>query len=206
MGTVLALDGVLTRLVVRMGGSCETLVTMIGLVGSGTSGIGGKSGKLLVGSNGPLGRSETGGRRVRVPVDVGAGRVTTEVTMPLRIGGVVATVVSTDGTGATDVATVGATDEAADGAGLPSSYATASNTPLGILAEARSCEKVPLSSWYEKELVLLAGVTTALVPLAQANVTAPLGLREPAAHWLHPLQRTSSCQCVALVVVDGRIV
>jgi len=162
----------------------------------------------------------------------GAGRVTIEVTtVPVNTGNVSTVEATTDGrdvtvstgmgTGASPVETttvgvgtaidvpwaeVGAGAAADDDAGFWSPYATASKTPLGILAEARSCEKVPRSSWYENELVLLAGVATARDPLAQASVTAPLGFRDPEAHWLQPLQSTSSCQCEALAVVDGKTV
>lgn len=55
-------------------------------------------------------------------------------------------------------------------------------------------------------LALLEGVVTARLPLAQAKVLGPLGFRETDPHWLHPEHKTSSCQCVALVVDVGSTV
>lgn len=53
---------------------------------------------------------------------------------------------------------------------------------------------------------MLAAVVTARLPLAQAKVLGPFGFREAPCHWLQPEQRTSSSQCVALVLDVGRTV
>jgi len=78
--------------------------------------------------------------------------------------------------------------------------------PWGILAWLRSWEKMPLASWPAKLLVLLEGVMTARVFLAQARALAPLGFSSPPCHLLQPWQRTSSCQWLVLEVVVGRTV
>jgi len=78
--------------------------------------------------------------------------------------------------------------------GFSRSYATASKTPLRILAALKSWDHAPLPSWIPNELVLLVAVLTARVFLAHARVLMPFGSSEPPAHSLQPLHSTSSCQ------------
>lgn len=89
--------------------------------------------------------------------------------------------------------------------GLVTPETKASKISLGILATLRSWEKTPLPSWLPNELVLLLGVATARLLLAQARLLTPLGSRAPPCHWLQPVHKKSSCQCVEFVVVVGKM-
>lgn len=91
---------------------------------------------------------------------------------------------------------------AADVAGAPPPT-RASKALWGILASFRSCENWPWLSWYEMVLVLRAVLEGPLVFLAQAKFATLLGSSLPPSHWLQPVQRTSSFQCVLLAVVEG---